>query len=84
MAGSPRPRGAYGLSAVGQLFSRESQAIFFNWWVLGGAARVGLLLLLAPVLAAAAALLPPPARRHMGAPLHTPQEAAAGAAHAGL
>lgn len=29
---SPRARGrAYGLSAVGQLFSRETQAIFYNW-----------------------------------------------------
>lgn len=29
---SPRPSGrAYGLSAVGQLFSRETQAIFYNW-----------------------------------------------------
>lgn len=33
MAGGPgSPRGrAYGLSAVGQLFSRDTQAIFFNW-----------------------------------------------------
>ncbi|KAI7836807.1 hypothetical protein COHA_009351 [Chlorella ohadii] len=29
---SPRPSGrAYGLSAVGQLFSRDTQAIFYNW-----------------------------------------------------
>ena len=31
---SPRP-GRYGLSAVGQLFSRDTQAIFFNWRVGG-------------------------------------------------
>lgn len=28
--GSPRP-GAYGLSHVGNLFSRDTQAILFNW-----------------------------------------------------
>ncbi|PSC69965.1 ATP-citrate synthase beta chain 2 [Micractinium conductrix] len=29
--GSPRPRGAFGLSAAGQIFSKDTQAIFFNW-----------------------------------------------------
>lgn len=43
---SPRPSGrAYGLSAVGQLFSRDTQAIFYNWCdlltLLGGGCRGG-------------------------------------------
>lgn len=32
---SPRP-GRYGLSAVGQLFSKDTQAIFYNWCVAAG------------------------------------------------
>ena len=34
---SPRP-GRYGLSAVGQLFSKDTQAIFYNWCAVGGCA----------------------------------------------
>lgn len=35
---SPRP-GRYGLSAVGQLFSKDTQAIFFNWQAAGARGR---------------------------------------------
>ncbi|KAL4428457.1 hypothetical protein ABPG75_002546 [Micractinium tetrahymenae] len=31
MVGSPRSPGAFGLSHAGQLFTRETQAIFYNW-----------------------------------------------------
>lgn len=31
---NPRSPGAFGLSHAGQLFTKETQAIFYNWWAL--------------------------------------------------